>query len=166
MKGSHWIMPSTFPNLQVLLVDAEPLFLWAAAETLGAAGHTVVKASDGAAARRAVAGRSGPFDVILLDHRVCDGRDLALLAELHRTSPTSAIVLVPADNHAVYALEERAAVLGARLLLAKPVDMETFDTTMRAAHWALQRELRVMNGEREVHAPWNIPAVALALGAS
>src|SRR5678816_1556443 len=107
--------------LRVLVVDDESLIRWSLAEALGTAGHIVGEAADAATARRAIAEALDPFDVILLDFRMPDSQDLALLADLRRKSPTSAIVLISASLDVMPGLEHSALALGASLALTKPI---------------------------------------------
>ena len=63
------------PSLRVLIVDDESLIRWSVAETLGAAGHAVLEAADGATALRTLTEVSDPVDVVLLDFRLPDSND-------------------------------------------------------------------------------------------
>ena len=59
-------MSEKFPALRVLVVEDELLIRWSIAETLVAAGHTVVEAGDGAGAVQALT--TAAVDAVLLDH--------------------------------------------------------------------------------------------------
>ncbi len=75
------------PSLRVLVVDDELLIRWAIAETLGAAGHTVIEAEDGAAALRALSGDGRAVDAVVLDYRLPDSNDLSLLTRIQTSRP-------------------------------------------------------------------------------
>lgn len=105
-------------SLRVLIVDDEPLMRWSLAQALADAGHVTIEAGDGQAAIRAV---SPSVDVILLDYRLPDSNDLALLSTLRRLVPDSAIVVMTA--HSTPDLVTGALRLGAHRVLAKPFEM-------------------------------------------
>jgi DNA-binding response OmpR family regulator len=129
-------------SLRVLLVDDEALIRWAVAETLGAAGHAVAQASNAAAARRAVREAPEPFDIILLDYRLPDSDDFALLIDLRQSSPSSCIVMMTADTDAMPEIALAARRHGACLALTKPIDMNTLGHMVLAVHRAMRRDLR------------------------
>ncbi len=132
------------PPLRVLVVEDDSLMRWAIAETLGAAGHVVIEAANAATARRGVTEALDPFDVILLDYLLPDSHDLALLADLRRASPTSAIVLITAKSDAMPDLGNAVSALGASLTLTKPVNMALVEHLVRSVHRAMHRDLRPM----------------------
>ena len=66
------------PPPAVLVVDDEPLTCWSVAEVLGERGYGVQQAADAAGALRAMASDGAP-DLVLLDVRLPDSNDLALL---------------------------------------------------------------------------------------
>jgi DNA-binding NtrC family response regulator len=144
-------MPDTSERLRVLVVDDEFLIRWSLVETLVADGHSVVEAQNAAAARLAIAAAArNPFDVILLDYRLPDSQDLGLLADLRRSTPTSAIVFVTAGGYATADVVDTALALGACRALTKPIDMETIGRTalnavreMRERLWAVPAEFAV-----------------------
>src|SRR5207249_1615367 len=84
------------PILRVLVVDDESLIRWSIAETLADAGHTVIEAGDGATAVQALTASAEPVDAVLLDYRLPDSNDLALLANIRRLSPHSPVILMTA----------------------------------------------------------------------
>ena len=69
--------------LRILVVEDEALMRWAIAETLKPGGHTILQASDGAAAL-AVLHDPSAADVVLLDYHLPDSHDVALLARIRR----------------------------------------------------------------------------------
>src|SRR5512138_3356662 len=84
------------PALRVLVVDDEPLIRWSVSETLSDCGHQVVESGDGQSARGAVRAASRAFDVIVLDLRLPDTKDLSLLSSLRKLAPKTPIILMTA----------------------------------------------------------------------
>jgi two-component system, response regulator, stage 0 sporulation protein F len=123
-------MRTAVATLRVLVVDDEPLIRWCISETLGQAGHTVNEAADGAGALALLARGPAP-DVVLLDFRLPDSHDLRLLAEVRRLAPSAAVVMMTAFGEDDIA--DAAATLGARRVVAKPVDMRDLDRIVREA---------------------------------
>lgn len=108
---------------RVLVVDDEPLIRWSITETLSGLGLDVEQAADAASAvRHIVAGALG-FDVILLDLRLPDMRDLSLLGTVRQVQPQAAVILMTAfDSDEIV---ERAMALGAETVLHKPFALGT-----------------------------------------
>lgn len=123
-------MATAVAPLRVLVVDDEPLIRWSVSETLEQAGHTVAEAVDGAGALQSLANRPAP-DVVLLDFRLPDSNDLRLLASVRRLAPSAAVVMMTACDHDDVA--GAAEILGARGVVAKPVDMRELDHLVREA---------------------------------
>jgi DNA-binding NtrC family response regulator len=107
---------------RVLVVDDEPLIRWSVAETISREGLDVEQASDAASALRVVTTDSLDFDVIVLDLRLPDMKDLSLLATIRQLRPQTVIVLMTA--YGTDEVVERAVALGASTVLAKPFAME------------------------------------------
>jgi two-component system response regulator AtoC len=109
-------------SLRVLVVDDEPLIRWSVRQGLRERGHMVTEASCGsdAVALLDVSARQGQdrFDVVVLDYRLPDCRDLTLLDKIHRISPHSAIVMITA--YADESVETEAVGRGAFAVLGKP----------------------------------------------
>lgn len=119
------------PNLNVLVVDDELLIRWSVAETLAASGHSVIQAGDGRSAINAL--RTTPdVDVVLLDYRLPDSDDLALLGNIRRTAPAAAVVMMTA--HGTPEMVEGALALGARHVINKPFDMHELEALVQSAH--------------------------------
>jgi CheY-like chemotaxis protein len=114
-------MSTSVPELRILIVEDEPLIRWSLSETLSGSGHVVVEAGDAAGALRAVTGVAAPFDVVLLDFRLPDSNDLALLARLRRFAATTRIVLMTA--YGTPEILQAALDLGAHRVISKPFDM-------------------------------------------
>jgi CheY-like chemotaxis protein len=107
---------------RVLVVDDEPLIRWSVTETLAGLGLDVAQAGDAASALRHIT-RPPAFDVVLLDLRLPDMRDLSLLATLRQLQPDASIILMTAfggDD-----VVERAIALGATAVLNKPFELGT-----------------------------------------
>jgi CheY-like chemotaxis protein len=123
-------VPSALQTLRVLVVDDEPLIRWSVSETLGAAGYLVSEAPDGATTKRSLA-LGPPPDVVLLDFRLPDSRDLTLLADVRRLAPSAAVVMMTACGDDDIA--DTAETLGAWRVIDKPVDMRELDGIVRTA---------------------------------
>lgn len=115
--------------LQVLVVDDEPLIRWSIAETLGAAGHHVVEAPDAASARRVLAVTPN-LDLVLLDLRLPDSSDLALLADIRRNAPGTPVIMMTAFGTPDITAE--ALRLGALKVLNKPFNMHDLETVVQS----------------------------------
>jgi CheY-like chemotaxis protein len=108
---------------RVLVVDDEPLIRWSVTETLAGLGLDVEQAGDAAAALAAIINGPLPFDVVLLDLRLPDMRDLSLLGTIRQLSPDASIVLMTAFG--TDEVLERAIALGAETVLNKPFELGT-----------------------------------------
>jgi DNA-binding NtrC family response regulator len=124
-------MVENFPRLRVLVVEDELLIRWSIAETLAHAGHVVIEAEDGATAVRALTEAVEPVDAIVLDYRLPDSNDLALLATLRRLSPGSAVILMTAFGTPEVA--QGALELGAYQVLHKPFEMHDLESLLLEA---------------------------------
>ena len=96
LAGALRAMATGSSALRVLVVDDEPLMRWAIAETLTALGYSVVEAEDGQSAVRTLAEAPKPIDVIVLDCRLPDSDDLALLATIRSLAPASQVIVMTA----------------------------------------------------------------------
>jgi len=122
------------PLLRILVVDDEALIRWSLVQTLSDSGHHAEEARDGAAAVRAVAEASQPFDVALLDLRLPDSNDLRLLSRLQRLSPRTQFILMTAFGTAE--VVQGALDMGAFRVVAKPLDMNDVAALVVRAHAA------------------------------
>ena len=116
----------------VLIVDDEPLIRWALAETLIGRGCTIVEAGDAQSAVKLLTDNTHQFDVVVLDYRLPDAHDLALLATIRRLSPESRVIMITAfmtPDVATHALE-----LGAYRVLPKPIELEGLATLVQEAY--------------------------------
>jgi DNA-binding NtrC family response regulator len=114
-------MPESPAGLRILIVDDEALIRWSLSETLSDCGHVVVEAGDAVGALRAVTSAAVPFDVVLLDFRLPDSNDLALLSHLRRLAPPTRIILMTA--HGTLEILQAALDLGVHRVISKPFDM-------------------------------------------
>jgi two-component system response regulator (stage 0 sporulation protein F) len=114
-------MPKRSPPLRILVVDDEALIRWSLLETLSGCGHQVVEAADAAGAVQAVTIAAVPFDVVLLDFRLPDSNDLALLSRLRRLAPATRIILMTA--YGTPEILQSALDLGAYRVISKPFEM-------------------------------------------
>jgi two-component system, NtrC family, response regulator AtoC len=114
-------MAKKSPALRVLVVDDEFLIRWSLAETLGDCGYQVVEAGEGLAARNAIRNASHEFDVVLLDFRLPDSEDLALLASIRELSPHAQVILMTAFG--TPEVVRGALDLGAFRVVSKPFDI-------------------------------------------
>jgi DNA-binding NtrC family response regulator len=118
----------------VLIVDDEPLTCWSLAETLSEWGDVVTKARSGGAALTALANRSEPVDIVLLDYRLPDSRDLSLLATVKRVAPLCPVILMTA--HGTPEITRDALALGAYSVVGKPFELPDIAALVHEAHGA------------------------------
>lgn len=129
MLSSH--SSTAVAPLRVLVVEDEALIRWAVAETLTEAGHTVLEAPDAATALRVV-DTSDPIDVVLLDFRLPDSDNLALVEGIRRQRPSSAIVMMTAFGTPQMTAD--AKKLGVYAIIAKPFDVGAVAGLLAEAH--------------------------------
>ena len=108
---------------RLLVIDDEPLIRWSVTETLNRLGLDVEAAGDAASALRHVIAGPQPFDIILLDLRLPDMRDLSLMGTLRQLQPDASIILMTAFG--TDDILERAIALGAETVLNKPFELGT-----------------------------------------
>ena len=119
-------------HLRVLVVEDEALIRWSIAETLAHEGHTVMEAANAASAVKAMEDADEEIDVVLLDYRLPDSNDLALLANVRRLQPRSAVVMMTA--YGTPEVTEGALALGAYRVVGKPFDMRALESLVVEAH--------------------------------
>jgi DNA-binding NtrC family response regulator len=110
----------SFPRC-VLVIDDEPLIRWSVSETLSDLGYVVQEAPDAGTALRSVTTAKRPFEIVVLDLRLPDMKDLSLLGTLRQLLPGAALILMTA-----FGTEEiirDAQALGAAVLL-KPFELD------------------------------------------
>jgi DNA-binding NtrC family response regulator len=115
---------------QVLVVDDEPLMRWSMAESLRDQHYGVIEAADGAEALRALS--SADVDAIVLDYRLPDSDDLALLARIRQLAPLTPVVMISA--HSRPDISDRARDMGVHTLIEKPFEMRMLAAILARAH--------------------------------
>lgn len=108
--------------LHVLVVDDEPLIRWSVTETLADLGLDVEQADCAASALQTITTTALPFDVIVLDLRLPDMRDLSLLATIRQLVPQTPVVLMTAFGTPEILADARN--LGVRGVLTKPFELQ------------------------------------------
>src|SRR6266545_2388395 len=108
-------------NMRVLVVEDELLIRWSIVETLAQAGCIVSEAVDGATAIQALLASDEPVDAVVLDYRLPDSNDLALLARIRQLSPRSAVVMMTAFG--TPGVVQGARDLGVYRVIDKPFEM-------------------------------------------
>ena len=114
----------------ILVVDDEPLIRWSVAESLSDLGFDVEQAGDAAAALRIVTTAVNPFEVVVLDLRLPDMRDLSLLGTLRQLMPETRLVLMTA--FASPEIVDAAVALGAAVI-NKPFEIDELHRLIGAA---------------------------------
>jgi DNA-binding NtrC family response regulator len=127
-------MARTIPSLRVLIVDDEPLIRWSMAETLKGCGHVVSEASSAETALAAASQSPLAFDVVLLDFRLPDSKDLTLLAKLRRLLPRAQIIMMTA--YGTSEVFHQALELGAYRIITKPFELDEVANLVLQAHSA------------------------------
>lgn len=117
--------------LGVLIVDDEPLIRWAMGETLAHAGHSVSEASDAKETLQRLSTGPAP-DVIFLDYRLPDSKNLTLLETIRRVAPHSPVIMMTA--YGTPAAQADALRLGAYRVLSKPLEMHELAPLVREAY--------------------------------
>ena len=106
----------------VLVVDDELLIRWSLREVLGDHGYSVTEAADGRSAIRTLTAGDGPPDVVLLDYRLPDSCDLALLATIRKLVPHARVILMTA--YGTPEVIKGAFELGAYRVVSKPFEVD------------------------------------------
>jgi DNA-binding NtrC family response regulator len=107
---------------RVLVVDDEFLIRWALREALEAKGYDVTEAADASAARRALDDHSALPDAVVLDYRLPDSDDLALLTSMRRMAPSVPVIMMTA--HGTAEMIKSAVDLGAYRVVSKPFEVD------------------------------------------
>jgi two-component system OmpR family response regulator len=114
--------------MRVLLVEDEPHLGSAVQEHVRLAGHAVDWVQRLEAAETAV--RTAPYDAILLDLHLPDGKGLDLLRNLRRRGDTVAVVIVTARDQVSDRIDGLKA--GADDYLVKPFDLDELIARLQA----------------------------------
>jgi len=112
----------TTTGRRVLVVDDELLIRWSLCETLSDRGYTVLQAEDGQGAVRTLSDATELPDVVLLDFRLPDSRDLSLLERIIRMVPEGRVILMTA--YGTPELANDALERGAFKVLHKPFELQ------------------------------------------
>ena len=114
---------------RVLVVDDEPLVRWAVAETLADSGYDVLEAGDAKSALGFF--RGARTDAVLLDLRLPDCNDLAVLSAIRRLSPDTPVILMTAYGSPEVLDEARR--LGAFAIVDKPFELNEIPSLIQKA---------------------------------
>jgi two-component system, NtrC family, response regulator HydG len=106
-------------GLKVLIIDDNPSFAEAMAETLQRDGYECIVATNGSAGARLI--ESDDFDVILTDLKMADLDGLAILRKARAEMPDAEVVMITGFGDVKTAVE--AIKEGAANYLTKPIDM-------------------------------------------
>ena len=105
----------------VLVVDDEALIRWSVAETLASEGYKVLEAGTAKEALQRFSDSGDAIGLVVLDLRLPDCADLALLRRIREIAPDCSIILMTAYGTTEVLDEARRA--GAVGVLGKPFDM-------------------------------------------
>jgi two-component system response regulator (stage 0 sporulation protein F) len=129
--------PQKSAVVRVLVVDDEALIRWSLVQTLDDGGHETAEADNAVSAIKAVLSAPRPFDVVLLDLRLPDAKDLELLSTLRRLSPSTQIILMTA--YGTPEVVQGAIDLGAFRVVGKPLEMSDVSALVACASAAAAR---------------------------
>ena len=113
----------THPKPRVLVIDDEPDILWSLSLLLEPS-YAVTTAESGAAALRAL--DEIPFDAVLLDLMMPEMDGAAVKREMDTRGITTPVIIVSAFAD----VAERAARLGVRHFLPKPIDIPRLEAVL------------------------------------
>jgi len=119
-QGKIWFDARKSPR-HVLVVDDEPLIRWSVAESLSDLGFDVEEAPDAGSALRMVTTTAMPYDIVVLDLRLPDMKDLSLLGTLRQLLPAAELILMTAFGSPDILAD--AAAIGADVL-NKPFELD------------------------------------------
>jgi response regulator RpfG family c-di-GMP phosphodiesterase len=129
---------------RILLVDSDLASLSVAEMRLVAAGFSVSTAQDGARAFDAI--KSEPPDVILADTVLPKIDGISLLLKLRRDPALKGIPLIFLSSRTDQGLLNKAIKLGAKDVLAKPINFDVLLAKLRALSSGQQEESRQASG--------------------
>ncbi len=118
--------------VHVLVVDDELLIRWSLREVLADHGYSVTEAADGQSAIRSLTDGDGSPDVVLLDYRLPDSSDLALLATIRKLAPQAHVILMTA--YGTPEVTRGALDLGAYRVVSKPFEVQDVAALVQEAH--------------------------------
>lgn len=106
--------------VRVLIIEDENLIRWSLRQRLEECGYQVSEAQDGAEAADRLA--EGPYDLVLLDHRLPDVTGLDLLRRIRETNQDLLVIMITAYGKIEDAVA--AVKLGAFDYVTKPFNMD------------------------------------------
>ncbi len=115
----------------VLVVDDDHLVRWALSERLSAAGYRVLQAGSAREALELCGVARLPPELVLLDLRLPDSRDLQLFDVLHARHPSTPVIVLTADDSPAIAKQAMAA--GAYVVRLKPFDLDEVESLVASA---------------------------------
>jgi DNA-binding NtrC family response regulator len=117
---------------RVLVVDDEPLIRWSLRQMLEDQGYTVKEAASAAETLAVLAAPDTAFDTVLLDLRLPDSSDLALLTTLRHRMPKATIILMTAFS--TPEVTQQALALGVVTVVSKPFELNEITNLVRQSH--------------------------------
>ena len=118
--------------LDVLIVDDELLIRWSLNEALTQEGHSVTEAVDRASAISELQRRAKPPDVVILDYRLPDSKDLGLLAAVREIAPRAQVIMMTAFGGPE--MTQGAMDLGAYRVVNKPFEVREMSALVEQAY--------------------------------
>src|SRR5260221_679174 len=107
------------PGAKILIVDDEPGVIQVLSLYLRRLGHALSAA--GSAEEAVGLAKTGDFDLILLDNQLPGISGMGAIAEFGKHTPAPIILMT---GHADQETAKDALLLGAKAVLAKPMDLE------------------------------------------
>ena len=115
---------------RILVVDDDPGVLTCYGRLLTREGHQVETAPGGELALGHLKS-SGPYDIVVIDYRMPGMDGIEFLRRLRSQGRTPEVILVSA--YANDDVRKRAAAMGVRRILSKPIDVSQFRAAIREA---------------------------------
>jgi DNA-binding NtrC family response regulator len=128
-------MGETADGVRVLVVDDEALIRWAIVERLAPHGYTALETDDAASTIEALSDGTAPPDVVFLDYRLPDSKDLGLLRRVRQLAPGAAIIMMTAFG--TPDVFKEALDLGVYRVLHKPFDLAQLPELVESARRAM-----------------------------
>ena len=120
-----------FANMEVLVVDDEPLICWSLRRGLRQRGHIVSEAGTATDALKLISAEPNRYDAVVLDYRLPDRQDLTLLADVRHLAPNAAVLMMTAYGDK--AMRDEALELGAAAVVDKPFQVDAFVSLVESA---------------------------------
>ena len=122
-------------NVDVLLVEDDPLARLTGRRSLETLGHHVMDVGTCADAERAW--RASEFNIVVSDYRLPDGLCVSMVDRMRQSGYRQPVICITAENECLS--EAECHSLGISEVVAKPVDMETLRS-------AVAKALRIASG--------------------